>query len=70
MIAVRSAFVFSLVICFAATLSCGRSAQTYIERAKRFYDEGKYEESALNCRKAIYSIRAPVRRITGSVLRN
>jgi len=53
--AVRFACVFSLVICFAAVSSCGRSAQTYIDRAKRYCDEGKYEESALNARKALQS---------------
>jgi len=53
--AIRSVLVFPLVICFAAALSCGRSTQTYIDRAKGYYNEGKYEESTLNSRKALQS---------------
>jgi tetratricopeptide (TPR) repeat protein len=53
--AVRTVFLFSLVICVLAPLSCGRRTQTYIDRGKGYYDQGNYEESALNSRKALQS---------------
>jgi tetratricopeptide (TPR) repeat protein len=51
----RSVFSFAPVLCFVFGLSCGRGAQAYVERAKRYYNEDKYEESALNSRKAVQS---------------
>jgi tetratricopeptide (TPR) repeat protein len=53
--AVRSGFLFSLLICFLASFSCGRKTQAYVDRAKGYYNQGKYEESTLNSRKAIQS---------------
>jgi tetratricopeptide (TPR) repeat protein len=44
-----------LVVVAALVSSCGYRAQVYVERAKRFYDQGKYEDSALNARKALQS---------------
>jgi tetratricopeptide (TPR) repeat protein len=52
--AIRSSFSFSLLL-YLASLSCGPGAQAYIERAKRYYNQDKYDESALNSRKALQS---------------
>lgn len=35
-----------------AVVSCGRSAQSYVERGNEFYDKGKYDDASINYRKA------------------
>src|SRR5258708_1717732 len=39
--------------CLLLAVSCGRSPQRYLEKANQYFDAGKYDDAALNYRKAI-----------------
>src|SRR5258708_38196420 len=39
--------------CLLLAVSCRRSPQRYLEKANQYFDGGKYDDAALNYRKAI-----------------
>ena len=45
--------VLVVIFSLSAGIGCGRSAQTYVERGKRFFDEGKYADALIQYRKAL-----------------
>jgi tetratricopeptide (TPR) repeat protein len=45
-----------LLLTLASTIvavSCGRSAQSYVERGNEYYQQGKYDDASINYRKAV-----------------
>src|SRR5260370_1069404 len=49
----RRQTIFIASCCLLLAVSCGRSPQRYLEKANQFFDAGKYDDAALNYRKAI-----------------
>src|ERR1700693_1095284 len=49
----RTQVLFVLSGCLFFSVSCGRSPQSYLEKGNNFFTAGKYDEAALNYRKAV-----------------
>ena len=49
----RTEGLFVVTGCLFLMVSCGRSPQAYLEKGNSFFTAGKYDEAALNYRKAV-----------------
>lgn len=49
----RTPALFISPVCLFLLVSCGRSPEAYLEKGNSYFTAGKYEEAALNYRKAV-----------------